>query len=58
MLRHGEKRLRDFHLQMYEYVNRSVLILKKKVQMSTSTLNGFKVIIQNVHAQFLFCNSI
>jgi len=56
MLRHGEKRLRDFHLEMYEYVNRSVLILKKKVQMST--LNGFKVIIQNVHAQFLFCNSI
>ena len=37
---------------MYEYINRSVFIQKQKNQVST--LSGFKVIIQNVHVQFLF----
>ena len=41
---------------MYGYDNRSVFIQKRKFQVST--LGGFKVMIQNVHVQFLFCNSI
>ena len=52
ILRHDEKRLRDFHLQMYGYVNRSVFIQKRNFQVST--LNGLKVMIQSVHVQFLF----
>ena len=45
-----------FIQKMYGYVTRSVFIQKQKIQVST--LSGFKVIIQNVHVQFLFCNSI
>jgi len=56
ILRHGDKQLRVFHLKMYEYVNRSVFIQKRKIQVST--LRDFKVMIHNVHVQFLFCNSI
>jgi len=41
---------------MYWYVNRSVFIQKRKFKVST--LSGFKVMIQNVHVQFLFCSSI
>jgi len=41
---------------MYGCVNRSVFIQKQKFQVSTKS--GFKVMIQNVHVQFLFCNSI
>ena len=41
---------------MYGYVNRSVFIQKRKFQVST--LSSFKVMIQNVHVQFIFCNSI
>ena len=44
------------HLKMYEYVNRSVFIQKRKIQVFT--LSGFKVMIQKVHVQFLFCYGI
>jgi len=51
-----EKRLRNFHSKMYGFVNRSVFIQKWKFQVST--LSGFRIMIQNVHVQFLFINSI
>jgi len=56
ILRHDEKRFRDFHLHMYGYVNRSLFIQKQKFEVST--LNSFKVMIQNVRVQFSFCNRI
>jgi len=56
IMRYYEKRLRNFHSKMYGYVNCSVFLQKWKFQVST--LSGFKVMIQNVHVQFLFCNSI
>jgi len=54
-MRYCEKRLRNIYLKMYGYVNRSVFLQKWKFQVST--LIGFKVMIQNVHVQFLFCIS-
>jgi len=38
------------------YINRSVFIQKRTIQ--ESTLSGFKVMIHNIHVQFLFCNSL